>query len=101
MVDEIAIRAVNNVGECVDILVERNGCSASVDSETVDSYDEGGVTVASSGERVAVGIPNCGDLQLEMEILCETRNGIEMIRFEVTRGFNLRETSHGLLGKPV
>ena len=102
VIDQIAIRAVDNANDCIDILVDRNGCVASVNSETLaTTYNTGGVTVSIVDNRVIVGVPNCGDLDLEMEIVCETINGVEMIRFEVMRGLNLRETSHGLLGELV
>ena len=101
MVDEIAIRAVDNEGKCIDILVDRNGCLMSVNNEQTDEYSEAGVTANLTGNRVTVSVPNCEDMPLEMEVVCETRSGIEMIRFEVTRGLNLRETSHGLIGKSI
>ena len=100
VVDQIAVRAVDNAGNCINILVDRNGCSTSVNSETITAaYDADGVTVRpAASNTVVVGVPNCGDFDLEMEVVCETTNGVEMIRFEVMRGLNLRETSHGLLG---
>ena len=102
VINQIAIRTVDNSNNCIDILVDRNGCAASVDSETLTgSYNTGGVSVSMVDNRVVVGVPNCGELELEMEIVCETTNGVEMLRFEVMRGLNLRSTSHGLLGEPV
>lgn len=98
VIDEIAIRAVDTSGECVNILVERNGCTASVDNFVTKSYSEAGISVREVDNKIVVNVPNCNDTDLEMEVICETMNGINMIRFEVTRGINLRETSHGLLG---
>jgi hypothetical protein len=101
VVDEIAIRAVNNLGNCVNILVERNGCTITIDDVILDSdsYSVGGITVTRVGKRITVIVPNCDDQDLEMEIICENMNGLDMLRFEVMRGLNLRETSHGLLGQ--
>ena len=99
IIDQIAIRAVDNANDCINILVDRNGCVTTANRETIsNAYNKGGVTVSAADNRVVVGVPNCGDLDLEMEVVCETRNGVEMIRFEVMRGHNLRDTSHGLLG---
>ncbi|CAI8014101.1 hypothetical protein GBAR_LOCUS8848, partial [Geodia barretti] len=98
IIDQIAIRAVDNANDCINILVDRNGCVTTANRETIsNAYNKGGVTVSAADNRVVVGVPNCGDLDLEMEVVCETRNGVEMIRFEVMRGHNLRDTSHGLL----
>jgi collagen type VI alpha len=99
VVDEIAIRVVDTAGACVDILVDRNGCTTAINSAAQGSYNTDGVSVSAVGNRVTVAVPNCNDMDLDMEVVCETRNGIDMIRFEVMRGFNLRETSHGLLGQ--
>ena len=103
VVDEIAIRAVNNLGNCVNILVEKNGCTITIDDVILDSdsYSVGGITVTRVGKRITVIVPNCDDQDLEMEIICENMNGLDMLRFEVMRGLNLRETSHGLLGKHI
>ena len=100
VMDEIAIRAVNNLENCVNILVERNGCTITIDDVILDSdsYSVGGITVTRVGRRITVSVPNCVDQDLEMEIICENMNGLDMLRFEVMRGLNLRETSHGLLG---
>lgn len=99
VIDEIAIRAVDTSNtSCVDILVDRNGCTTSVGGVPTSSYSENGVRVTSSGSRVVVNVPNCQDMDLEMEVVCENLNGVNMLRFEVTRGLNLRESSHGLLG---
>lgn len=105
VIDEIAIRAVDNAGDCIDILVDRNGCTASINRISFDIsevYSTNGITVfgrTPRGDGVSISVPNCNDMDLEMEVVCETMNGIDMLRFEVMRGLNLRETSHGLLGE--
>ena len=101
VLEEIAIRAVDNIGRCVNILVDRNGCDVLVDSSPTQDYSEAGISVRRVGIRVMVNVPNCNDTDLEMEIVCETMNGINMLRFEVMRGINLREASHGLLGMAI
>ena len=99
VIDEIAIRAIDNSGECVNILADRNGCTASVDGFVTSSYSSAGVSMRIVDNTIVVNVPNCNDTDLEMEVICETMSGVDMIRFEVTRGINLRETSHGLLGR--
>ena len=51
------------------------------------------------GRRVRISVPNCENVQLVMWIVCEEVRGEGMLRFIITRGVNLRPTSHGLLGK--
>lgn len=98
VVDQIGIRAVDNASSCVNILVDRNGCTTSVNSSPRLSYSRNGITVVATSAGAVVNVPNCNDVDLEMEIICENMIGVDMLRFEVTRGTNLREVSHGLLG---
>ena len=99
VIDEIAIRAVDSVGNCVNLRVNRNGCSTFVNNSpiTVD-YSSNGIKVTLSPNRSVVNVPNCNDADLEFNVDCQVLNGIDMLRFEVERGVNLRESSHGLLG---
>ena len=99
MIEEIAIRAVDNVGNCVNIRVNRNGCSTFVDNSPITGdYSSNGIRVTLSNNRAVVNVPNCNDTDLEFSVDCQVLNGIDMLRFEVERGVNLRESSHGLLG---
>lgn len=102
----VGVRSVDKTGQCVDITVSlENGCIPQVSmnhSSVVETtrYSSHGVSVGKhQGNRVRVSVPNCENLQLVMWVVCEQRNGQEMIKFIITRGINLRPTSHGLLGK--
>ena len=119
IIDQIAVRAVpDDGGDCPDIAVTlSNGmCAATVlvsDFGIVlrpgDSYNDGGISVRAYRNRVRISVPNCAsDNRLVMWIFC--LNGtledpvtwemfdVSMIRFVIARGFNLAESSHGLLG---
>ena len=97
VMDEIAIRAVNNAKQCTNILIDRTNCTTSVDNSVINAaYDVSGIRVIPRGNTVVITVPNCNDTDLEMEIECEEG---DRLRFEVTRGINLREESHGLVGK--
>ena len=72
-------------------------------------FEENGISVRSYKSRVRVSVPNCVDNTLVMWVFCQSQSlfdpltgsltdSIDMIKFEVTRGLNLKETSHGLLG---
>lgn len=99
----LGIVAVNNAGQCVGVTVGvANQCVpqvrvGSAEQETV-SFSSHGVTVTKRRERVRVSVPNCENVQLVMWIVCEGVSGQQHIRVIVTRGLNLRSTSHGLMG---
>ena len=119
IIDRIAVRAVpDDGGACADIAVNLiNGmCLATVsvsDFGTIlgpgDFYNDGGISVRAYRNRFRISVPNCADTQLVMWIFC--LNGtledpvtfelfdISLIRFVIARGFNLAESSHGLVGE--
>lgn len=100
VIDEIAIRAVSNASSCVNIDVSRTGCTATLDGVAVSTEQSiDGITVTVNDQHIHINVPNCDDIDLEMEVVCEQIRGVEMLRFEVVRGTNLRESSHGLIGK--
>lgn len=99
VVNEIAIRAVDSAGACVNIIIDRNGCTASIGGAISSGYSSNGITHTPDGSVHRVTVPNCNDTDLEMEVECEEVNGLTMLRFEVIRGTNLRESSHGLIGE--
>lgn len=99
VIGEVGILAVDNAGECVRISIESELCLAAVDSVPVDViYMSQGVRVRKGRNYVRVSVPNCADSMLTMWILCRNFDNNAMIKFVVTRGINLRETSHGLIG---
>lgn len=99
VVNEIAIRAVDKAGACVNILIDRNGCTSLVNGGTASNYERDGITLTFDGQTYRVSVPNCDAGDLEMEVVCEESNNLTMLRFEVTRGSSLSADSHGLIGK--
>ena len=101
VISKVGIKAVNSSGHCVNIEVGiQNGCVPII-TETgrpavpMNRYSSGRISVSKHRERVRVSVPNCENVQLVMWITCED---LQRIHFVVTRGVNLRPTSHGLLG---
>ena len=108
VVTQIGVRTVGSSGRCWNIQVNLNMCEAIVNGEPpVQTFD--GISVKRyNGRRVRISVPNCADATLVMWVMC--RNGevedpvtweyfnINFIRFVVTRGLNLNERSHGIMG---
>ena len=110
VMDGIGIRAVDSTSQCHNIRVDLNGCRAFLDGvEIAMLYRMGGIFVRKYSTRVRIAVPNCDSNDLVMWVFCQTgtfENGnmtlaAPMIRFVIARGFNLAETSHGILGKQV
>ena len=115
VVDEIAIRAVDDSSRCREIQISLEGeCAVTLDGMPLEGtrYTQGGIYIRKYNDRVRVSVPNCDELTLVMYILCENRtlvdydNGVErvtsgeMIRFDVMRGLNFGHMSaHGLIGQ--
>ena len=108
VMDSIGIRAVDSTSQCHNIRVDLNGCRAFLDGvEIAISYRMGGIFVRKYSTRVRIAVPNCEDNDLVMWVFCQTgtfENGnmtfdAQLFRFVIARGFNLAETSHGILGK--
>jgi len=66
-----------------------------------------GISVRKYTNRIRIAVPNCEDHDLIMWVFClnDTFSYNDtltfhspMIRFVIARGFNLQETSHGILG---
>ena len=101
IVSKVGIVAVNSTsGRCVEVAVDLEGCSTSVNGETVEkSWNQGGITIFRHRNRVRIGVPNCDNVHLIMWVICQNISGQPMIKFIVSRDDNLKPTSHGLLGK--
>ena len=111
VVSEIGVRAVTEtLGDCMSVIVTlvNDMCNTAVISGNNHSmhllvgelFDEKGIQIHQQNpNRVHISVPNCEQLNLIMIVTCETNNNISMIRFNISRGVNLRPTSHGLLGK--
>lgn len=110
VISQISVRAVGLSGQCYNIHVNRQGCTASMSSASSNLNDfvqiaerflSDGIHVRRYSTRVRIAVPNCENLMLVMWVTCEVRSGQDMIRFDISRGLNLRQTSHGLLGMYV
>ncbi len=114
IIDEIGVRAVDNVDRCVNIRVDVDGCSAEVNERSLalnERYSRDGISVRRYSNRVRISVPNCNDLTLVMWVICQRRTledpyqqGMtitgDMIKFVVMRGLNFgHRQAHGLLGK--
>ena len=99
IISHIGVRAVPHSGLCKNIRVELDGCRAFIDdTEVIGSREEEGVEVRRMRNRVRISVPNCANLRLVMWAMCQNISRQTMLRFVITRGLNLRPTSHGLLG---
>ena len=116
VIDQIGVRAVDDNGQCKNIQVDVDGCTASIDGNPLSAgqrYSSGGISVRRYSNRVRISVPNCNELSLVMWVICETRtledpfgtNGEvtgDMIKFVVMRGLNFgHRLAHGLLGECV
>ena len=103
----IGVRAETNDGRCYSVRVEREGCRALASdgvmnpAEINSTFVAGGISVRRYPNRVRISAPNCDQVTLVMWVRCVTREGQDMLDFAVSRGANLRPTSHGLLGEIV
>ena len=107
IINTIAIKAVDYRGNCIGIEVNlRAQCMPVVqDSDgeivTLSRYSRHGISVRRHRKGVRVAIPNCENTPLVLWILCQEIRNETMIKFVISRGVNLRPTSHGLLGNYI
>ncbi|KAL5468739.1 hypothetical protein EMCRGX_G029850 [Ephydatia muelleri] len=100
VITKIGIVATDSSGVCQWIKVELDGCKAFVNGVQVNtSYQQADIGVRRIGDRVRVSVPNCGNPNLVSWIVCEQTSGVKMIRFVISRGLNLRPSSHGIIGQ--
>ena len=111
VVSEIGIHAVMKDGVgCVSVRITQVGtaCVTTLSSSNGDNmtmsvgeiFNEDGVQVRQQNQyRVRISVPNCEQVDLVMWATCEINDNMPMMRFNISRGVNLRSTSHGLLGK--
>ena len=110
VVDAIGVKAVGDDDACREIRVGLSDCQATVNGADISgTYQSGGISVREYNGRVRIAVPNCADNRLVMWVFC--KDGItedpvtwvnypfRHIRFVVTRGLNLNEQSHGIIGK--
>ena len=115
VIDEIGVRAVDNSRNCRDILISKeSGGTVTVDGEAVTRFSEGGISVRKYQHHVRIAVPNCAHVDLVMWIICQNRTltdyndqgdkisvGVIMMKFVIARGFNLQQSSHGIIGKTI
>ena len=101
----IGVRAVGSTGDCYNIRVfeDVNGSCSAMRMGAADVFPLGmsafdGITVRRTLSRVRISVPNCENVNLVMWVTCEERSGVPTLRFDISRGLNLRPTSHGLIG---
>ena len=101
IISQVGVRAVGDSGQCYNVRVDLTGCATSVDGSPVtSSFNESGIRVRRTLNRVRISVPNCENKNLVMVVTCSLLPE-PMIRFDIMRGLNLRPTSHGLLGKSI
>ena len=114
VIDQIAIRAVDGVRICREILVQRDGCTVELDGLPLNGsrFDMDGIMIRRYSRRVRVAVPNCQEQNLVLWITCETRTIqisvfddpiiFDSIRFDVLRGLNFgHRDSHGIIGNLI
>lgn len=113
VIDEIGVKAVDNLGNCRNIHVSKEGGgTVTVDGEIVTTFSEGGISVRKYNHHVRIAVPNCAHVDLVMWVVCQNGTLTEyndqdeeislsaaMMRFVIARGFNLQESSHGIIGE--
>ena len=112
IIDRVAVRAVDDAQQCRNIAVDLDSCLPTVNGVLLTSnFRENGIFVRIYRSHVRISVPNCnGTSHLVMNVICQRnltlldpftgdRSRADMIKFVITRGINLNENSHGLLGR--
>ena len=99
IISKIGVLAEDSSGVCQLIEAELEDCTARVNGNVVTMYNHDGIHVMRQTNRIRISVPNCGNLDLVMWLICEVRGRQPIMQFVVARGFNLNPTSHGLIGK--
>ena len=99
IISKIGVLAEDSNRVCQQIEADLEGCTARVNGNNVTLYNQDGIRVMHRANRTRISVPNCESTDLVMWVTCEVQGEQPMIRFVVARGFNLRPTSHGLVGK--
>ena len=99
IISKIGVLAEDSNGVCQEIEADLGGCTARVNANNVILYNQDGIRVRRRTNRIRISVPNCESTELVMWVTCEVQGEQPMIKFVVARGFNLRPTSHGLVGK--
>lgn len=99
-ISKVGVLAEDNSGVCQAAEVDLTNCTVRVNGQVITTvYNQDGITINRHTNRVRIAVPNCQNVGLVLWVICEVRNGQNMIKLVTVRGFNLRPTSHGLIGK--
>ena len=99
IIRKIGVLAEDSNGVCQEIEADLEGCTARVNGTVETMYNQDGIRVMRRTNRIRISVLNCESTDLVMWVTCEVQGEQSMIKFVVARGFNLRPTSHGLVGK--
>lgn len=105
VISSVGVVAVDNSGRCVGVRVGLdNQCvpvlKIGATQRETSQYNSNGVIITKRLSRVRLSVPNCENAQLVIWLSCETQLSQGFVQFTITRGINLRPTSHGLIGRP-
>ena len=101
VIGRVGVLAVDNDGNCQRITINVTECTGTVGSTEVTQgspYDNAGIRVRKGSRHFRIAVPNCERQDLVSWVICEEG---DMLKFVITRGFNLQPTSHGLVGKYI
>jgi hypothetical protein len=95
------LAATNDENSCSQIQVDLDGCRTFYNGEELTTMlsRDAGIVIVRHRNKVRIAVPNCENKDLTMWVICQNISGQPMIKYQVNRGFNLRPTSHGLLGQ--
>ena len=99
IIGKVGVYAVDNDGDCQRITIDVVNCRGTVGATVVTQaspYMKAGIRVRKGRRHFRIAVPNCERQDLVSWVICEQG---DMLKFVITRGFNLRPTSHGLVGK--
>ena len=104
IVQSVGVRAVGANNTCHNIEVRLkssgDGVEALLDGIAVNrALQIDGIRVNKHFDRVRISVPNCEYQDLVMWAMYQKINGQKMLKYVITRGYNLAPTSHGLLGE--
>ena len=97
--DKISVLVPGREGQCRQVMVDVNGCQATVDGREVSVYRESGVVVRKLHNRVYISVPNCHELPTVMWVTCTAEEGEDLLHFRVSRGGSLAATAHSIIGE--
>ena len=103
IIRSVGIKAVDLKNKChnieVHLTAQGNPLRTLIDNTPItENYYFDGISVRHRSTGVRISVPNCDLLDLAMWVIYHEVDGQKMMKFVVTRGYNLAPTSHGLIG---